>query len=115
MAFGVPRCRDLGFGTLQSYTQYRHDNTTSDGNYALSSADLLHLQVPDLTKTITIRGEPHSVIDALLRQLSHCSYHVGQIVQLSRHLAKDNWTVLTIPRGGTKKFNAMMDAKHAKK
>jgi len=68
----------------------------------------------DLTKTITIRGEPHSVIDALLRQLSHCSYHVGQIVQLSRYLAKDQWTVLTIPRGGSKKFNAMMDAKHGR-
>jgi hypothetical protein len=67
----------------------------------------------DLAKTITIRGEPHSVIDALLRQLSHISYHVGQIVQLSRYLAKNQWTVLTIPRGGTKKFNAMMDAKHA--
>jgi len=68
----------------------------------------------DLGKTITIRGEPHSVIDALLRQLSHASYHVGQIVQVSRFLAKDRWTVLTIPRGGSKKFNQAMDAKHRK-
>ena len=56
----------------------------------------------DLDKTITIRGEPHSVIDALLRQLSHHSYHTGQIVQLARFLAKDKWTVLTIPRGARK-------------
>jgi hypothetical protein len=69
----------------------------------------------DLNKTITIRGEPHTVIDALLRQLSHHAYHVGQIVQLARYLAKNKWTVLTIPRGGSKQFNAMMDAKRAKK
>ena len=69
----------------------------------------------DLNKTITIRGETHSVIDALLRQLSHHSYHTGQIVQLARYLAKDKWTVLTIPRGGSKQFNAVMDKKHGKK
>jgi hypothetical protein len=69
----------------------------------------------DLNKTITIRGEPHSVIDALLRQLSHHSYHTGQIVQLARYLAKDKWTVLTIPRGGSRQFNATMDQKHGKK
>ncbi len=65
----------------------------------------------DLDTTITIRGEPHSVIDALLRQLAHHGYHVGQIVQLARFLAKDKWTVLTIPRGGSKQFNAAMDAR----
>lgn len=69
----------------------------------------------DLNKTITIRGEPHSVIDALLRQLSHHSYHIGQIVQLARFLAKDKWTVLTIPRGGSRQFNAAMDEKRGKK
>jgi hypothetical protein len=56
----------------------------------------------DLFKTITIRTEPHNVIDALLRSLSHTSYHVGQIVQTARHYAGDNWTTLTVPRGGTK-------------
>lgn len=69
----------------------------------------------DLNKTVTIRGEPHSVIDALLRQLSHHSYHVGQIVQLARFLAKDKWTVLTIPRGGSQQFNARMSQKHGRK
>ncbi len=69
----------------------------------------------DLDKTITIRGETHTVIDALLRQLSHHAYHTGQIVQLSRYVAKDKWTVLTIPRGGSKQFNASMDGRHNKK
>jgi Protein of unknown function (DUF1572) len=66
----------------------------------------------DLQRVVKIRGEAHSVIDALLRQLSHYSYHVGQIVQLCRFLAKDQWAVLTIPRGGSKEFNSKMDAKH---
>jgi hypothetical protein len=68
----------------------------------------------DLGKTVTVRGEPHTVIDALLRQLSHHAYHVGQTVQLARYLAKDKWTVITIPRGGSQKFNAAMDAKRKK-
>jgi hypothetical protein len=62
----------------------------------------------DLFKTITIRGEPHHVIDAIQRQVSHYGYHVGQIVQVARVFAGDNWTVLTIPRGGSKQFNAQM-------
>lgn len=64
----------------------------------------------DLFRTITIRGEPHHVIDALQRQLAHLSYHVGQIVFIARHLAGDNWTVLTIPRGGSKQFNDQLAA-----
>jgi hypothetical protein len=75
---------------------------------------LLPLSDEDLGRTITIRGEPHSVIDALLRQLSHHAYHVGQIVQLARFLAKGKWTVITIPRGGSKTFNVAMDAKRKK-
>ena len=59
----------------------------------------------DLFKTITIRSEPHNVIDAILRGLSHTSYHVGQIVQLARHFAGDQWEVLTVPRGGTKEHD----------
>jgi hypothetical protein len=66
---------------------------------------LASLRSEDLAKTITIRGEPHSVIDALHRSLAHCGYHVGQIVQLARFLAKDGWETITIPRGGSEQFN----------
>lgn len=68
----------------------------------------------DLGRMVTIRGEPHTVIDALLRQLSHHAYHVGQIVQLARFLAKDKWAVITIPRGGSKEFNAKMAEKRGR-
>jgi hypothetical protein len=66
---------------------------------------LASLRPEDLTKSVTIRGEPHSVIDALHRALAHQGYHVGQIVQLSRHLANDRWNTITIPRGGSVPFN----------
>jgi hypothetical protein len=72
---------------------------------------LASLSDDDLQKIVKIRGEPHTVIDALLRALAHQSYHVGQIIQVSRHLAKDHWTVLTIPRGGSKQYNAAMREK----
>ena len=61
-------------------------------------ATLEALTPADLERTVTIRGEPHTVVKALLRQVSHYAYHVGQIVQLARHLAGERWTSLSIPR-----------------
>ena len=59
----------------------------------------------DLTRTITIRTEPHSVTQAINRQIAHYSYHVGQIVFLSRHFAGDKWQTLTIPKKKSAEFN----------
>jgi hypothetical protein len=73
---------------------------------------LASLTPEDLTKTITIRHEPYGVIDALLRAIAHQGYHVGQITQLARYLAKDHWTTITIPRGGSQSFNAAMRENH---
>src|SRR5271167_593737 len=54
----------------------------------------------DITRTVTIRTEPHSVLQAINRQLAHYSYHTGQIVYLAKHFAtaSGKWTALTIPR-----------------
>jgi hypothetical protein len=68
-----------------------------DSLTALSPADLL--------KTVTIRGEPHSVPLAIHRALAHCGYHVGQIMLVARVLAGDNWQTITIPRGASANFN----------
>lgn len=59
----------------------------------------------DCGKTVTIRGEPHSVPLALERSLAHTCYHIGQIVQVARIHAGEQWTTLTIPRGGSAQFN----------
>jgi hypothetical protein len=53
----------------------------------------------DLQRTVTIRGEAHSVMQAINRQLAHYTYHVGQIVFLAKHFCGNRWQSLTIPRG----------------
>src|SRR5262245_5487165 len=63
------------------------------------------LKPEDLGRTVTSRGEPHSVPLALERSLGHACYHVGQIVQVARIHAGDQWQTLTIPRGGSEQFN----------
>ena len=55
----------------------------------------------DLGKTVTIRNEPHTVVQAINRQLSHYSAHVGQIVLLAKHFAGPNWKTLSIPKRKT--------------
>jgi hypothetical protein len=66
---------------------------------------LNNLTPDDVSKTVTIRGEPHSVPLAIHRSLAHCGYHVGQIVMVSRILAGDSWETITIPRGQSAIYN----------
>jgi hypothetical protein len=63
------------------------------------------LQSSDLERTVFIRNEGHSVMEALNRQLAHYSYHVGQLVFLAKLLAGPKWQSLSIPRGGSAAFN----------
>ena len=66
---------------------------------------LKSLSASDLERSVTIRGEVHSVPLAIERSLGHTCYHIGQIVQVARIHAGENWNTLTIPRGGSAKFN----------
>jgi hypothetical protein len=59
----------------------------------------------DLMRTVYIRREPHTVLEAILRQLSHYAYHVGQIITLAKHIKGENWQCLSIPRGQSRQFN----------
>jgi uncharacterized damage-inducible protein DinB len=59
----------------------------------------------DLARTITIRTEPHSAMQAINRQIAHYSYHIGQIVYLARHFAGSEWKTLTIPKKMSTEFN----------
>lgn len=63
------------------------------------------LEVSDLDKTITIRTQPLVVIDAILRQQCHYSYHAGQIVYLARMIRNEGWQSLSIPKGGSLAYN----------
>jgi Protein of unknown function (DUF1572) len=61
----------------------------------------------DLMRTIYIRQEPHTVVQALNRALAHYAYHLGQVVFLVKHLRSTAWKTLTVPRGKSEEFNRM--------
>jgi uncharacterized damage-inducible protein DinB len=65
----------------------------------------------DLARVVTIRGEPHSVLQAIARQQTHYAYHVGQIVFLARHLAGARWQSLSIPRGMSAQWEVAKDGR----
>jgi hypothetical protein len=67
----------------------------------------------DLGRTVRIRGEAHSVLQAVNRSFGHCAYHVGQIVLLAKHFAGENWRTLTIPRNKSAEFNRKVTAGEA--
>jgi uncharacterized damage-inducible protein DinB len=74
---------------------------------------LASLSDADLGRSITIRGEAHSVLQAINRQVAHYSYHCGQIVFLAKHLCHERWQSLTIPRGKSPEFNRRVQAGEA--
>ncbi len=74
--------------------------------------DALDSLTPDnLLDTVTIRGEAHTVLQAINRQLSHYACHVGQIVFLAKHFCGEVWESLSIPRGESVAFNEKMMGK----
>jgi uncharacterized damage-inducible protein DinB len=68
-------------------------------------AALERLRDEDLARETFIRGERHSVMQAINRQIAHYSYHVGQIVFLAKHLQSAQWKSLSVPRGQSAAFN----------
>ena len=66
---------------------------------------LAALTPTDLARAITIRGETHTASQAILREMSHYAYHVGQIALVARVLAKDQWHELSIARGQSRQYN----------
>lgn len=63
------------------------------------------LAPPDLERTVTIRGESLTVLQATLRQLTHYASHIGQIVLLAKHHAGSSWKTLSVPRGQSEQYN----------
>ena len=98
------RNRDSEFETEDSDTAATIRERWNDG-WARVFAALEALEPGDLGRTITIRGEKHTVLQAINRQLTHYASHVGQIVFLAKHLAGDRWETLSIPRGKSREFD----------
>lgn len=77
-----------------------------ESGWACFFAAVEPLTEADLSRTVYIRNEGHTVEEALHRQMAHYAYHVGQIVLLARAFAGDGWSSLSIPRKASKQFNA---------
>jgi uncharacterized damage-inducible protein DinB len=67
----------------------------------------------DMERTVTIRGEAHSVMQAINRQLAHYAYHCGQIVLLAKHFSHEHWKSLSVARGRSVEFNRRVTAGEA--
>ena len=91
------RDRDLEFEMLPGTTKNDLLAYWEQGWKAVFAA-VEPLQPEDLMRTITIRGQDHTVIQAINRQLAHYAYHVGQIVYLAKHFKSTEWQSLSVPR-----------------
>jgi Protein of unknown function (DUF1572) len=63
----------------------------------------------DFDRKVLIRGEAHTVVQAINRQLTHYAYHIGQIVLLAKHFRSSEWNSLSIPRNKSAQFNAYLE------
>jgi hypothetical protein len=99
------RDRDSEFELEAGDTRAGLSSAWEDG-WACALGAVSSLTPADLQKTVTVRGEPHSVVEAINRQMTHYAGHVGQIVLLAKHYAGPAWQTLSIPRGKSRGFNA---------
>jgi len=67
----------------------------------------------DFDKTVTIRGEPHTVVEAINRQLTHYPMHIGQLILLAKHFRSAEWKTLSVPRNRSAEFNKFLADKQA--
>lgn len=91
------RNRDAEFESGSPETR-KHVLADWEDGWSCALGAISALKPDDLGKTITIRGEPHSVLQAINRQLTHYAGHVGQIVLLAKHYSGSDWKSLSIPR-----------------
>ncbi len=98
------RNRDSEFVTAGGETRQQILAAWEDGWQRVIDA-LSSLTPDDLQKTVRIRGEAHTVVEAINRQVSHYAAHVGQIVLLAKHYAGPRWRTLSIPRGKSSEFD----------
>jgi hypothetical protein len=97
------RFRDQEFELNPAATRADLMKWWEDG-WARVFAAIESLKPEDVMRTVTIRGEPHTVLQAVNRQIAHYAQHTGQIVFLAKHLRSGEWKTLSIPRGKSEDF-----------
>jgi hypothetical protein len=97
------RYRDQEFELSPATTRADLTKWWEEG-WACVFAALEALKPEDVTRTVTIRGEPHTVLQAINRQIAHYAYHTGQIVFLAKHIRSSKWKTLSIPKGRSEDY-----------
>ncbi len=105
------RHRDREFELHQESREFLMKSWESGWKTLFDSID--QLTVADFSKTVTIRGVPHTIAEALNRQLTHYAYHVGQIVYLAKHFRSAEWKTMSVPKNQSDEFNAYMAKRKA--
>jgi hypothetical protein len=120
---GNMRSRFSDFLTTDGEKPDRFRDREFEVNAALTRADVLRwweegwaivlgaidaLKPEDVMHTVTVRNEPHTVLQAINRQIAHYAAHVAQIVFLAKHLRSNEWKSLTIPRGKSEEFKKVV-------
>jgi hypothetical protein len=104
------RNRDIEFVMLPGMTKAEMIDYWDQGWKCVFDA-VEPLQPEDLMRTVRIRGQDHTVVQAINRQLAHYAYHVGQIVYLAKHFKSSDWQSLSVPRNRSAEFNAHLEQK----
>ena len=97
------RFRDREFELTPATTRDEVMKWWEDG-WACVFAAIDALGPEDVLRTVSIRGEPHTVLQAINRQIAHYAQHIGQIVFVAKHLRSTEWKTLSIPRGKSEEF-----------
>ncbi len=100
------RFRDREFELTSATTRADVMKWWEEG-WACVFAAIEPLQPEDVMRTVTIRGEPHTVLQAINRQIAHYAQHIGQIVFLAKHLRSSEWKTLSIPRGKSEEYKTV--------
>jgi hypothetical protein len=100
------RFRDREFEITGAPTRYEIMKSWEEG-WACVLGAIETLKPEDVMRAVTIRSEPHTVMQAINRQIAHYAAHVGQIVFLAKHLRTKEWKTLTIPRGRSEEFKTV--------
>ena len=101
------RDRDMEFVMLPATTKEEMIAYWDQGWQATFDA-VEPLKPEDLMRTVTIRGQDHTVVQAINRQLAHYAYHVGQIVYLAKHFKASDWQSLSVPKNKSAEFSARL-------
>jgi hypothetical protein len=97
------RFRDREFEISPSTTRGEVMSWWEEGwSYVFTAIEALKPE--DVMRTVTIRGEPHTVLQAINRQIAHYAQHIGQIIFLAKHLRSSQWKTLSIPRGKSEDY-----------